>query len=188
MDKIRIYIALLFCLTLSFIPPVLAQDTSGSNSNRYNTQYSYDCMGNITSLSRNGLLDDGSYGLIDDLTLTYDGNQLMAVSDDGDDPSYNNAWNFMDGSDSEIEYEYDANGNVTKDLNRNILSIQYNTLNLPSVIDLLFLCEGPPWQQPYGGSSERNCRAGKQLLSIRRIDVKQYWMEHSTLQVQRQGV
>ena len=60
MDKIRIYIALLFCLTLSFIPPVLAQDTSGSNSNRYNTQYSYDCMGNITSLSRNGLLDDWS--------------------------------------------------------------------------------------------------------------------------------
>ena len=135
MDKIRIYIALLFCLTLSFILPVHAQDTSGSNSNRYNTQYSYDCMGNITSLSRNGLLDDGSYGLIDDLTLTYDGNQLMAVSDDGDDPSYNNAWNFMDGSDSEIEYEYDANGNVTKDLNRNILSIQYNTLNLPSVIE-----------------------------------------------------
>lgn len=135
MDKIRIYIALLFCLTLSFIPPVLAQDTSGSNSNRYNTQYSYDCMGNITSLSRNGLLDDGSYGLIDDLTLSYDGNQLMAVSDDGDDPTYNNAWNFMDGSDSEIEYEYDANGNVTKDLNRNILSILYNTLNLPSVIE-----------------------------------------------------
>ena len=111
--------------------------TSGSNSNRYNTLYSYDCMGNITSLSRNGLLDDGSYGLIDDLTLTYDGNQLMAVSDDGDAPTYNNAWNFMDGSDSEIEYEYDANGNVTKDLNRNILSIQYNSLNLPSVIEFV---------------------------------------------------
>ena len=135
MDKIRIYIALLFCQAISFILPVLAQDNTGNNSNRYNTLYSYDCMGNITSLSRNGLLDDGSYGLIDDLTLTYDGNQLMAVSDDGDDPTYNNAWNFMDGSDSEIEYEYDANGNVTKDLNRNILSIQYNTLNLPSVIE-----------------------------------------------------
>ena len=135
MDKIRIYIALLFCLTLSFILPVQAQDNTGNNSNRYNTLYSYDCMGNITSLSRNGLLDDGSYGLIDDLMLTYDGNQLMAVSDDGDDPTYNNAWNFMDCSDSEIEYEYDANGNVTKDLNRNILSIQYNTLNLPSVIE-----------------------------------------------------
>ena len=40
----------------------------------------------------------------------------------------------MDGADSAKEYEYDANGNVTKDLNRNILSIQYNSLNLPSMI------------------------------------------------------
>ena len=31
--------------------------------------------------------------------------------------------------------EYDANGNITKDLNRNILSIQYNSLNLPTVIE-----------------------------------------------------
>lgn len=85
-------------------------------------------MGNITSLSRNGLLDNGDYGLIDDLTLCYDGNQLMAVSDAGDDPTYNNAWHFMDGADAATEYEYDANGNITKDLNRNILSIQYNSL------------------------------------------------------------
>ena len=61
MDKIRIYIALLFCQAISFILPVQAQDNTGNNSNRYNTLYSYDCMGNITSLSRNGLLDNGSY-------------------------------------------------------------------------------------------------------------------------------
>ena len=61
MDKIRIYIALLFCQAISLILPVQAQNNTGSDSNRYNTLYSYDCMGNITSLSRNGLLDDGSY-------------------------------------------------------------------------------------------------------------------------------
>ena len=61
MDKIRIYIALLFCQAISFILPVQAQDNTGSDSNWYNTLYSYDGMGNITSLSRNGLLDDGSY-------------------------------------------------------------------------------------------------------------------------------
>jgi hypothetical protein len=33
----------------------------------------------------------------------------------------------MDGADSAKEYKYDANGNVTKDLNRNILSIKYNS-------------------------------------------------------------
>ena len=61
MDKIRIYIALLFCQAISFILPVQAQDNTGNDSNWYNTLYSYDGMGNITSLSRNGLLDDGNY-------------------------------------------------------------------------------------------------------------------------------
>lgn len=46
------------------------------------------------------------------------------------DPTYNNAWNFKDGADSDFEYEYDENGNLTKDLNKNISSIQYNSLNL----------------------------------------------------------
>ena len=32
------------------------------------------------------------------------------------------------------QYTYDKNGNLTKDLNKNILSIQYNFLNLPANI------------------------------------------------------
>lgn len=43
----------------------------------------------------------------------------------------------MDGADAVIEYEYDANGNLTKDSNRNILSIQYNSLLLPTVIEFV---------------------------------------------------
>ena len=34
----------------------------------------------------------------------------------------------------ESAYAYDANGNLTKDLNKNIVDIQYNSLNLPSLI------------------------------------------------------
>jgi hypothetical protein len=34
--------------------------------------------------------------------------------------------NFRDGADEDIEYEYDANGNMTKDLNRQICNIDYN--------------------------------------------------------------
>ena len=106
----------------------------GSTIRNYDTQYGYDCMGNITSIKRKGLQDGDTYGYIDNLTLSYDGNQLMAVSDAVTDPTYNNAWNFVDGADSATEYEYDENGNLTKDSNRNILSIQYNSLNLPSKI------------------------------------------------------
>ena len=83
MDKIRIYIALLFCQAISFILPVQAQNNTGNNSNRYNTQYSYDCMGNITSLSRNGLLDDGCYQGLSSLnkTTTY-ANAFSVVVED----------------------------------------------------------------------------------------------------------
>ena len=43
-------------------------------------------------------------------------------------------WHFRDGVDAVEEYEYDENGNMTKDLNSNISLVEYNSLNLPSVI------------------------------------------------------
>ena len=46
---------------------------------------------------------------------------LFKATDDG----------FNDRADEETEYEYDENGNMTKDLNKNIADIQYNFLNLP---------------------------------------------------------
>ncbi len=48
--------------------------------------------------------------------------------------TYENAFHFVDRADVDNEYSYDANGNLTKDLNKNITSITYNVLNLPSVI------------------------------------------------------
>ena len=41
---------------------------------------------------------------------------------------------FKDGASKEIEYEYDVNGNLTKDLNKKIADIQYNCLNLPEKV------------------------------------------------------
>ena len=41
---------------------------------------------------------------------------------------------FKGGANQSAEYAYDANGNLTKDLNRNIVDIQYNCLNLPSKV------------------------------------------------------
>ncbi|WP_349677262.1 RHS repeat-associated core domain-containing protein [Bacteroides sp. UBA939] len=40
----------------------------------------------------------------------------------------------MASASSVIEYEYDGNGNLTKDLNKNIVDIEYNILNLPNRI------------------------------------------------------
>lgn len=41
---------------------------------------------------------------------------------------------FKNGASTAVEYEYDANGNLTKDLNKKIAAIQYNCLNLPEKI------------------------------------------------------
>lgn len=107
-----------------------------NNQGQYNTSYTYDCMGNIISLVRNGKQDGGTYGKIDDLKMNYEGNRLISVTDKVSDPTYTNVWNFKDGANSSIEYSYDTNGNVIKDLNKGIESICYNSLNLPLQIQL----------------------------------------------------
>ena len=104
------------------------------NRDRYTTRYAYDKNGNMLSLKRKGLQDDGSYSLIDDVTMQYDGNQLTRATDEADGPFYASAWHFRDGADEDEEYQYDENGNLTKDLNSNISLVEYNSLNLPSVI------------------------------------------------------
>ena len=105
-----------------------------SGTGSYNTQYQYDTMGNITSLQRYGLQDNSQYGLIDNLSYTYNGNQLVTVTDAVSGPNYSGAFHFRDGADEDSEYEYDQNGNLTKDLNKKITQIKYNLLNLPSMI------------------------------------------------------
>ena len=107
---------------------------NGSANNRYDVNYWYDKMGNMIYMERMGLQDGGSFGYIDDLVLDYNGNQVTHINDNEDDPTYSGAFNFPDGSSATIEYTYDQNGNMTKDLNKKISSIQYNLLNLPQQI------------------------------------------------------
>ena len=101
----------------------------------FNSEYSYDYMGNMLTLKRYGLQDNSSYGLVDNLSFTYNGNQLIKADDTVSGPYYAGAFHFRDGANATVEYEYDENGNMTKDLNKNISSIQYNSLNLPSNIN-----------------------------------------------------
>ena len=72
--------------------------------------------------------------MIDNLTYTLNGNQVTRVDDATTATAYNNGFEFKDAVKQANEYAYDKNGNLTKDLNRNITSIQYNCLNLPSKV------------------------------------------------------
>ena len=84
----------------------------------------YDKNGNIKFLQR---YNSGS--LVDNLTYNYGGNQLTKVED-----ATGNSTGFTNGASTTNEYTYDANGNLTKDSNKGIASITYNSLNLPQVV------------------------------------------------------
>ena len=121
---------------LSRITAADYQNNDPTIDKNYSTSYTYDKMGNIKTLKRYGLLSKPStFQAIDDLTLNYNGNQLTTIADAvNPGPLYTGAFNFVDSISNKIEYKYDANGNLTEDLNKKIAKIQYNLLNLPSML------------------------------------------------------
>jgi len=85
----------------------------------------YDKNGNILNLDRNNLTE-----AIDDLDYVYDGNQLIKVTD----LISANSEGFKDGVNTTNDYIYDTNGNMKSDANKQITSILYNHLNLPTEV------------------------------------------------------
>ncbi|MEW7279214.1 RHS repeat-associated core domain-containing protein [Aquimarina sp. 2201CG1-2-11] len=106
-----------------------------SNDDKYNVSgITYDKAGNILSLDRQGHLNDAasSFGNMDILSYTYDtGNKLLKVADIG-----NKTYGFKDGTNTNDDFEYDANGNLTIDRNKGITSILYNHMNLPTTVSV----------------------------------------------------
>ena len=98
----------------------------------YGTSYSYDNMGNLLSLSREGDMTSSRKGIVDNLSMTYDGNMLASVSDSAPAPSVTGSADFRDGVSEVVEYTYDRNGNMTSDLNRKVSLISYNRQNRPA--------------------------------------------------------
>ena len=78
--------------------------------------------------------DDGEYGKIDNLHVTYDGNQLKSVTDDALPANRYSSFNFIDGANEAVEYAYNGVGALTMDKNRGISSIRYDNLNNPERI------------------------------------------------------
>ncbi len=107
--------------------------TGISNDGKYNLSgVSYDKVGNILSLNRKGHLNTNatSFGNMDLLSYTYDsGNKLLQVTDTG-----NKIYGFKDGTNTNEDFEYDDNGNLTIDRNKQITSVLYNYMNLPTQV------------------------------------------------------
>ncbi len=91
--------------------------------------FNYDKQGNIKILGRMG-----SAYPIDNLTLTYNGNQLKKVDDLFSSQNQYTVKEYNNLANKDVEFKYDANGNMTTDLDREIVTIRYNILNLPDTI------------------------------------------------------
>ncbi|MBB6238972.1 RHS repeat-associated protein, partial [Pedobacter sp. AK013] len=94
--------------TFSYSYDRLNRLTNATAGNNLGEAISYDIMGNIASLTRDGFSTNSYTG--------YDGNRLTAIN------------GFINSS-----YGYDANGNLTSDSQKNI-TLGYNFLNLPQTI------------------------------------------------------
>jgi len=104
------------------------------------TGFTYDLNGNIKTLTRNDKRANGTMDILsyDYGTGTSQSNQLLSVSDSGDDFT-----GFIDDTATDAnDYSYDSNGNMTRDLNKGIGAsladatnkITYNFLNLPETV------------------------------------------------------
>lgn len=99
------------------------------NKNRYSENIlSYSPNGSIERLQRYGKKNNGTFGLIDDLTYSYNGNQIKAISDKAGSSLYDGSFDFKDGANADVEYFYDANGALVKNLNKGISNIEYDVL------------------------------------------------------------
>jgi RHS repeat-associated protein len=108
---------------------------------------SYDANGNILTQTQKGLTV-GSSKVIDQLTYTYEANsysnRLKNVVDAQNHPQtklgdFRSSQSYMTTlnnvkTDQATDYNYDDNGNLTLDKNKDITSITYNHLNLPQTI------------------------------------------------------
>jgi RHS repeat-associated protein len=104
----------------------------GGENGGYETAYSYDKQGNITSLSR---LEDL---LIEDISITYNGNRMNAITNlraeypnEYDDIFYDNFVSYSHNPND--RFEYNANGAMTADPYKGV-QYSYNVLGMPEKI------------------------------------------------------
>jgi RHS repeat-associated protein len=122
------------------------------NKNYFGESLQYDKNGNIKKLQRKfmaGTLSNPYVDDMDDLDYSYasNSNQLLKVTD-----ATNNPQGFKSSNKTGDDYEYDLNGNLIKDNNKDITEISYNHLNLPKKI---IFASGDMIQYIYNGIGQK---------------------------------
>ncbi len=121
------------------------QNTSGAAwDNSYidftGNNRTYDLNGNLKTMSQKGFVLGGQPG-IDNLTYQYingdNSNRLQYVADNANNPNSKLGdfhYAAVTKTTATVDYGYDANGNITSDVNKGITAFTYNLLNMPRVV------------------------------------------------------
>ncbi len=100
------------------------QVSSGLGDDSFNEAFTYDKMGNILTLKRKK-----NYTQIDNLVFHYSNNekskQLQYIDDGGTTQNQYFIKEYQNRSSAQTEFAYDANGNMTKDLDRDINKFRF---------------------------------------------------------------
>ena len=107
-------------------------------------------VNNIVANNTNGMKNNGTFGLIDNLTLSYDGNQLTEVTEAASD--YNATGTFEYKGANGSEYLYDSNGALIADRSRGIAYISYDSNSNPSCI---YFTNGYMTQYTYSATGQK---------------------------------
>ena len=111
----------------------------------YDTAMSYDANGNITSLTRYG---KGT--LMDNLTISYTGNQPTSVSESASDNNTSGSFEYKKANGS--GYIFNANGALVADKSRGIAYITYDLNNNPKQI---YFTNGSVTKYVYSASGQK---------------------------------
>jgi RHS repeat-associated protein len=95
----------------------------------YNESFTYDMQGNINILQRKTGTTNMDY-----LVFGYNGNQVNSIFDYYGSQNLYSTKEYNNLNTTSNEFLFDANGNMTTDLDRKIATIRYNILNLPDTI------------------------------------------------------
>lgn len=96
----------------------------------------YNLNGNILKMRRYGLKDDKQYGLVDDLSMSYIGNQLSSVTDHADEVLSKGTTDFKDGNLTGVDYSYDTMGAMEADANKGVSMIEYDLHDFPHAFQM----------------------------------------------------
>ena len=113
----------------------LIPNQGGSNED-YTTYYEYDKNSNLVWVERQGW-NGRRYDTLDDIWFDYNGNQrVYASASQTLMEDYYGKFNFVDGTNTDPDYSYNANGALIKDLNKDITNIDYDLLGNPMKVTI----------------------------------------------------